>query len=155
MIVKTQDNGAMKRFRRSSWRFQVTFQTPLKRLDEFVATVFGADESFGQALLIVDEEVFPASNLNALRGVPAEAEELDHDAVLKTTGAAEVAALLKAALGDSVDFAFVPTPKPFVIYADHDEYCTFFANNRSNLNRVAVPLKEHGFRQVVGWQRIF
>ena len=48
------------------------------------------------------------------------------------TGQQELEELLHTAFTDWFDFLFVPTPKPFVIYADHDEYTTFCANTRSN-----------------------
>jgi hypothetical protein len=48
---------------------------------------------------------------------------------------------LIAVLSDCVDFLFIPTPTSFVIYADHDEYITFYAHTRSNLNQVANPLQ--------------
>jgi hypothetical protein len=35
----------------------------------------------------------------------------------------------------------------FVIYADHDEYATFYANTRSNLNRVADALFANGLKR--------
>ncbi len=44
-------------------------------------------------------------------------------------------------------------PKTFVIYADHDEYTTFYANSRSNLNRVTESLLTQGFEEVSGYQR--
>jgi hypothetical protein len=47
----------------------------------------------------------------------------------------------------------MPAPKPFVIYADHDEYTTFFANTKSNLNRVAQPLTAGGFVSVPDYER--
>ena len=47
----------------------------------------------------------------------------------------------------------MPTPKPFVIYADHDEFTTFYANTRSNLNRVSDTLLTQGFEEVSGYQR--
>jgi hypothetical protein len=50
-------------------------------------------------------------------------------------------------------FSFVPAPKPFVIYADHHDYTTFYANTRSNLNRVADALLAQGFEEVSGYQR--
>ena len=69
------------------------------------------------------------------------------------TGPQEIEDLLHAALSDWLDFLFVPAPRPFVIYADHDEYTTFYANTRSNLNRVAEPLLARGFEEVSGYQR--
>lgn len=62
--------------------------------------------------------------------------------------------MLEAALGDWVDFVFVPVPKPFVIYADHDEYTTFYANTKSNLNRVAQALIAAGFEKVLDYERV-
>jgi hypothetical protein len=67
--------------------------------------------------------------------------------------AAELHALLIAALGDWLDFAFVPSPKPFVLYADHDEYATFFANTKSYLNKVANSLKSNGFSSIKDYIR--
>lgn len=61
--------------------------------------------------------------------------------------------LLKAALSDWVDFWYVPTPRVFMIYADHDEYSTFFADTKSSLNRVALPLLEARFKEVRDYQR--
>jgi hypothetical protein len=46
-------------------------------------------------------------------------------------------------------------PKRFVIYADHDEYITFYASSKSNLNAVAMPLKTAGFARVDDWSRTF
>jgi len=72
---------------------------------------------------------------------------------LQATGRDEVAEILQAALSDWIDFAFVPTPKPFVIYADHDEYVTFYANTKSNLNTVVEALSARGYRRVLDYQR--
>ena len=73
---------------------------------------------------------------------------LQRESSINVVGQQQVGALLEAALGDWVDFWFVPTPKPFVIYADHDEYTTFFANSKSNLNGVVEPLVKQGFKTV-------
>ena len=68
-------------------------------------------------------------------------------------GQREAEALLAAVLGDWIDFLFVPAPKPFVIYADHDEYATFYANTKSNLNRVAQALSAKGVEAVPNYER--
>ena len=65
----------------------------------------------------------------------------------------EIEELLRAALSDWVDFLFVPTPEPFVIYADHDEYTTFYAQDRSNLSQVTEALLAQGFEQIAGYER--
>jgi hypothetical protein len=64
-----------------------------------------------------------------------------------------VVELLEAALSDWIDFIFVPTPKPFVIYADHDEFTTFYANTKSNLNPVVEALSARGFKRVQDYER--
>ena len=69
------------------------------------------------------------------------------------TGQQELEELLHTAFTDWFDFLFVPTPKPFVIYADHDEYTTFCANTRSNLNRVVEALSAKGFQEVTEYWR--
>ena len=61
--------------------------------------------------------------------------------------------LLIASFSDWVDFWFVPQPKSFAIYADHDEYTTFYASTKSNLARVVTPLLENGFKEVPGFER--
>jgi hypothetical protein len=72
---------------------------------------------------------------------------------LAVIGKHEVTALLEAALSDWLDFLFVPTPEPFVIYADHDEYTTFYAGTRSNLDRVVEALSAKGFAKVPDYER--
>ena len=54
---------------------------------------------------------------------------------------AETEELLLAAFTDFIDFKFFPVPKPFVLSADHDEYTSFFAISKSNLNRVVLRLE--------------
>ena len=146
--------GAMKKFRRTPWRFQETFQTPLKDLDHFVSTILLSDENIKQAQVVIEQVVFEPKNLKALSS-NVDSQLLSKDWSLTATGKEEVQKLLRAALADWVDFAFIPSPKPFVVYADHDEYITFFANTKGNLNRDISVLTENGFKQVTNWQRLF
>lgn len=81
--------------------------------------------------------------------------EYGHDWSIEVEGKQQVKELSIAALSDWVDFVFIPKPKPFVIYADHDEFTTFYANTKSNLNLVAQPLLANGFKQVSDYQRRF
>jgi hypothetical protein len=67
----------------------------------------------------------------------------------------EVEELLEAALSDWLHFLFVPTPKPFVIYADPDEFITFYANKKSNLSGVVEALSAKGFKVVSDFERVF
>src|SRR5262249_26305718 len=97
--------------------------------------------------------VFEPKNLKVLLANPPQA--FGHDWLVSATSRDEVHKLLRTTFSDWVDFVFIPSPKPFVIYADHDEYSTFYANTKSNLNRVTAILSEKGFSQVENWERQF
>ena len=103
--------------------------------------------------MTIDEYVFEPKNLKQLLATKYLPDQLGHDWSIAADGKKELHDLLKAALSDWLDFWFVPAPKPFVIYADHDEYTTFYANTKSNLNRVAQPLLINGFKQIRDFQR--
>jgi hypothetical protein len=105
------------------------------------------------AFITIDEVVFEPKHLVALLGRYSLPHDFGPDCCITATGEGEVAQVLEAALSDWVDFSFVPTPKPFVVYADHDEYATFYANTKSNLNRVGEVLLRVGFDKVTGYER--
>jgi hypothetical protein len=116
--------GTLKRFRRTPWRFQKTFLTPLKDLQAFVASIFSAHELLQAGCATIDQVVFDPKHLSALLAKHSLPAQFGRDWSLSASGRDEAAELLEAALGDWIDFIFVPTPKPFAIYADHDEYTT-------------------------------
>jgi hypothetical protein len=99
--------------------------------------------------------VFQPKHLTELGAKYSISMDLRKDTTIDAPNKAESEALLLAALSDWVDFAFVPNPKPFIIYADHDEYTTFFANTKANLNRVLTRLGERGFKAVTDYTRHF
>ena len=66
-----------------------------------------------------------------------ETATLTRDLSITAEGKQEVEQLLAVAFGGWIDFIFIPSPKPFVIYADHDEFTTFHANTKANLNHVS------------------
>jgi hypothetical protein len=145
-------SGSLKRLRKVPWRFQQTFRTPLRNLQPFVATIIAGRKQIQGATVTIDSVVFEPKNLNALLASQSLPPSLQPESSVEVAGQQQVGALLEAALGDWVDFWFVPTPKPFVVYADHDEYTTFFANSKSNLNGVVEPLRKQGF-QTVDYER--
>lgn len=147
--------GNMKQFRRTAWKFQQTFRTPLKNLGPFVGAILSVCEPLRSSRAILEQIVFQPKHLTELGAKYSISVRLRKDTSIDATNKEESEALLLAALSDWVDFAFVPDPKPFVIYADHDEYTTFFANTKSNLNRVVTPLTEQGFRAVADYTRGF
>jgi len=145
--------GSLKRFRRTPWRFQRTFHTPLKKLQPFVATIVSSREPLQAASVTIDEVVFEPKHLMSLLSRYSLPSQFGRDWCIATNAELEIAELLEAALSDWVDFAFVPSPKPFVIYADHDEYTTFYANTKSNLNGVVQALSGAGFGEVPDYER--
>jgi hypothetical protein len=152
-MTMSEDSGARKRFRRTPWRFQQTFFTPLKIVKPFVAAIVNARERLHKASVTIDQVVFEPKHLNALLAKHSLPPLAGCGFCLTATGEEEVAELLEAALSDWVDFAFVPAPKPFVIYADHDEYTTFYANRKSGLNPVVEALLEKGFKEIRDYER--
>ena len=107
-------------------------------------------EEINSGTVTIDRYVFDPKQLTAL---VSPAQTLGHDFSLSAESREEVVELLKASFGDWLDFIFIPQPKPFVIYADHDEYATFYAASKSNLNRATEKLVQAGFKQVEGFQR--
>jgi hypothetical protein len=152
-MILSATSGSLKRLRKVPWRFQQTFATPLRSLQPFVATILAAREQILGGTVTIDAVVFEPRNLNTLLASRSLPPCLASESSIEAAGFPEVEALLEAALSDSVDFWFVPRPKPFVIYADHDEYTTFFANSKSNLNGVVEPLLKHGF-ETVDYERV-
>ena len=149
-----QTPGAMKKFKRTSWRFQQTVQTPLGDLNRFVGVVIGVARELESACLTVDQVVFTPEALDACLAMTP-APDLKKDTSIRTSNSSEIAPLLRAALSCSIDFAFVTTPKTFALYADHDEYLTFYSNSKSGLSAVIQPIKDAGFILVKDWNRTF
>jgi len=147
--------GVMKKFGRTPWKFQTTFQTPLENLVRFVSTILSVDERIESGIVTIHRIVFEPEKLGALADPGTLSFNLGHDCSIRANGAEEVHALLRTALSDWVDFLFVPTPRRFVIYADHDEYTTFYANSKGSLRQVALALSAAGFREISDYQRDF
>ncbi|MCI0747917.1 MAG: hypothetical protein L0Y58_21125 [Verrucomicrobia subdivision 3 bacterium] len=98
----------------------------------------------------IDEVVFDTERMSAL--CPP-GSTLAHDTSVSAHSAEEAHALLVAAFWDGPDFICIPTPKPFVFYADHDDWITFYANTKSHLNHVIEPLASRGYKLVQNWER--
>ena len=143
-IALSHSAGLIKRFRRTPWRFQHTFVTPLKSLQPFVSTIISTLQPLKSGAVTIDTVVFEPKHLLTLVATDS-SPQFVHDHTLSAVGADQTEALLRATLHDWIDFVFIPVPKPFAIYADHDEFCTFYAHSKSNLNRVVMPLSRLGF----------
>jgi len=152
-MTLSENPGALKKFRRTPWKFQQTFQTPLKNLQAFVLTIVTSGEPLKSGCLTIEQVVFDPERLVALLTSNAIPPRYKRGVPLTATGQGEIEALLCAVLGDSIDFIFVPEPKSFAIYTDHDEYTTFYSHTRSNLNRVTEASQSKGFQEVPGYER--
>jgi len=143
--------SVLKQLRKASWKFQQTFKT-LKKLEPFVASIIstGGPQT---ACVTIEQIVFEPKNLIDQLTRYSLPPRCGKGASVTATGRHEIEELLQAAFADWVDFLFVPSPKPFVIYADHDEYATFYANTRSNLNRISEALSLQGFEKIAEYTR--
>jgi hypothetical protein len=152
-MTLSENPAALKKFRRTPWNYQQTFQTPLKNLTAFVSTIVNSAKPWKAGCLTIEQAVFEPGNLMALLAENSIPSRYERGVSLTAQGQEEIEALLRAVLGDCIDFIFVPEPKSFAIYADHDEYTTFYAQTRSNLNRVVKPLSDRGFQIVRDYER--
>lgn len=147
--------GTIKKFRRTPWRFQQTVErADVDQMEAFIAAIISAHGGLSGGMVAIDEVVFDLTRMTALCAVPP-GKALERDSSITAETKAELAFLLTAVFGDGPDFIFVPTPKPFVFYSDHDDWITFFANTKSNLNGIIGPLEALGIRLVSNWQRVF
>jgi len=144
--------GALKQMRARAGEHQTTFAVPPARASQFAAALLGAGVGATGARLVVDAVVFPPKHLQtALSNSDVEAW-LDAETVIEAE-AGEAAALLTAALQDWTDFWFVPIPGGFLLYGDHDEYSTIFAQRTGAVSRAADALRAAGFDEVDGYER--
>jgi len=133
---------------------QVTYATPLKDLTAFVGAAF-KPFSIQSATVELQVIVFEPRELIAYcasQGIQTDEAGLN-DKMLSARTKESTAELLEATLGDWIDFFFVPRPISFVIFADHDEYTTFFTRSETDLNALCESLDSGGFRKINGWNR--
>ena len=153
-VRTSQIPGFLKKFRRTAWPFQQTFLTPLKQVDEFVATILtvGKVES---SCLTLDNIVFEPRNTGSLLFRYEITDSLKSGISIDASTRDECRVLLQAALSDPVDFAFVPIPKTFALFADHDQFTTFFAHRRSGLSHIVKALTDRDFKAIPDYIRRF
>jgi hypothetical protein len=128
-------------------KFQATFGTPLKRLDRFVETLFGEPHDLRGGWIYFESVIFEPRNLNKLltaKGIPL----LNlNERALRAESGEEAHKLLKAALGDWVDFFFGLDPGRIAIYADHDEFTTVYASRKDRLDRIIKGMEAIGIKE--------
>jgi hypothetical protein len=116
----SENPGTLKKFHRTPWKFQKTFQTPLNNLPSFLGAILSAHPQIVSGCLAIDQVVFAPKHLMDLLGNHEPPQRIAHGGAVTATGRLELETLLREALSDAIDFAFIPEPKAFGIYADHD-----------------------------------
>jgi len=118
-----------------------------------VAAIVSPNEQMKSGCVTIEQAVFEPTNLLNLLASHSMPPRYARGISLTAAGQREIETLLHAIFSDSIDFIFVPEPRSFAIYADHDEYTTFFAHTRSNLNQVVTTLVDKGFKTVPDYDR--
>lgn len=149
-MIVTPTSGALKKFRRTPWRFQQTIERGRPDgIDQLLSLIIRSHQDISGGTVTIDEIVFDTERLGSV--CPAHTT-IAHDCSVTAQSPEELHTLLAAALWDGPDFLCVPSPKPFVFYADHHDRITFYANTKSHLNHVIEPLASHGYK-LINWQR--
>jgi hypothetical protein len=151
-MTLSETPGSLNQIRRAAPKFQRTFATPLDDLQRFVAAIVCAGQIEG-GCLTVDQVVLEPVHLIDLLKHYSLPPQYGRGLSLIAACQDEVKALLHAAFSDSIDFLFIPKPKPFTMYADHDEFTTFYAHTRSQLNRIAKVLSDQGVKTIQNYER--
>ena len=122
-------------------------------LRSFVTAIVSANEQMKSGCVTIEQAVFEPTNLLNLLASHSMPPRYARGISLIAAGQQEIETLLHAIFSDVIDFIFVPEPRSFAIYADHDEYTTFFAHTRSNLNQAVTTLVDKGFKMVPDYDR--
>ena len=153
----TEAPGAAQALRRKLARsrdyYQETFRTTSRQVRLFTSTVLAAHTHLDAGSVTLEQVVFTPKNLEALLANNDLPLTYGRDTTITASGAKECEALLEAAWSDWLDFYFVPAPSTFQLFADHDEYTTFFAATKGHLARIVTALSAAGFSRVEGYRR--
>jgi hypothetical protein len=150
--LETSESPNLSKLRRTIAAFdQRTFQTP-NDLPRFASLLLAGKPEIAAASVTIEQVVFTPEHVERLLAdheVP-----LDYrDRAIVAEGRQQSADLLVAALADSVDFYFVPEPKRFILYADHDGFTTVFAARRGMLSAIVDSLIGAGFQEESEYRR--
>ncbi|GGG76235.1 hypothetical protein GCM10011585_18920 [Edaphobacter dinghuensis] len=132
--------------------FQQTYATPLNDLSTFVHTLLDSFEA-NKGVVCIEQLVFnPRELIWYLKGLGIVTDEsrLEHS-TLEAEDTAEVVNILECLLGQWIDFAFFPSSKEFVSYADHDEYTTVFTPTVEILNLLRSKMQAQSFKEIENW----
>lgn len=147
-------SGTRRSICKSAGPFQRTFVTPRQQLPVF-ADVLLRLLSVESGYVFVDTVVFTPDHVDGVLAAHGLAVTNYVGSTIAAQGLGECRALLAAALGDDIDFFFVPDPRRFLLYADHDEYTTLFAHKKGQLAQLSEALIGEGVKEVPGFTREF
>jgi len=150
--VFSERTEEIRQFHADPWRFQQIFLTPHKDLSRFVSVLL-AQFSLESGALSTDEVVFEPECLLELMATHSIHVANYWNLNLSVEGQKPIADLLEAALGDPVDFVFLPVPEFLAIYADHDGYTTFYCKDQSVLTDLVSELVQAGFEPISDYIR--
>lgn len=137
---------------RSTWKRQITCHTPLDRLPWFTDLLVKHLAPFDRALLIVDQVVFAAPELEALRRAAGETRIVPQAPGHVFGGdAEELRHALEVVLGGWIDFRLLLGPSGNALRADHDEFTTFFAMSPGRIAALRETLRAWKVRIVEDW----
>jgi hypothetical protein len=144
--------GARKAARRAAGQYQRTFRTPLGRLQAFTTLILSSNVPIKSGYVLVDAVIAEPTHVGALL-TSSNLAATCQGRTITANSIQECGALLLAALSDSIDFYFVPNPKRFVLYADHDEYTTVYAHSKGPLSQMATAIADAGFQEITDFAR--
>jgi hypothetical protein len=154
MNITLQDSNGW-RLREPPFPFQQTYATPLNDLPRFVNSLLSPFE-ITTAAIWVETIVFTPDDLIAYLqtlGIFSDEGTLNRS-IIEAENANEANTLLQKVLSQWIDFAFLPSPKDFAIYADHDEYTTVFTSTAEFLVSLRSVMKLQGFKEIDDWRWI-
>ena len=152
LTLLSEEPGEIAQFRAEPWPFQQTFKTPLKELHRFVS-IFLTPFSFAEGVVSTGEVVFEPKNILHLLANNSLSVEDHYHFMIRAVGQQAIVDLLEATLADWIDFVFLPSPQAMAIYADHDEYTTFYAPDNATLEDLGSGLTKAGFEAVLDYRR--
>ena len=152
LSITTEDRLDVQHFRANPWKYQQTFKTPLKDLKRFVSVLL-QPYALDSVALVTDEVVFePKEVIQFLAYSGIELQDCYRFSI-EADGSSDISRLIEAVLSDWIDFLLVPSPQLFAVYADHDEFTTFYAPEPEELGALVQRLQTAGFEAVPEYTR--
>ena len=149
----TDANSNYLKFRKSPLPFQCTFKSPLKDLERFVGVFDSVFTEISSGQAYISSIVFEPKKTNSMLSHHGLLERLKPGCTVEAISNQECSTLLETLLSDWVDFLYIPSPRKYVVFADHDEFCTFYCAKKGGVSKIAAALKDKGYGEVSEFKR--